>query len=152
MTRHATRGTPSPARPFGPEGKRGGSRRRRKRRNRRPRPASDDPVPVFEALRAALPRWLRMGVSPWVSDTVEHGVKIVWTATPTPFNSAEYPLAAADHEFMATEIQRELDARYIKEVTRPDDLDALVCIASAFVTNQAKKPRKVLDGIDVRDF
>lgn len=152
MTRHATRGTPSPARPFGPEGKRGGSRRRRKRRNRRPRPASDDPVSVFEALRAALPRWLRMGVSPWVSDTVEHGVKIVWTATPTPFNSAEYPLAAADHEFMATEIQRELDARYIKEVTRPDDFDALVCIASAFVTNQAKKPRKVLDDIHVSDF
>lgn len=152
MTRHATRGTPSPALPFGPEGQRGGSRRRRKHRTRGPKPASDDPVPVFEALRAALPRWLRMGVSPWVSDTVENGVNIVWTATPTPFNSAEYPLAVADREFMATEIQRELDAGYIKEVTRPEDLDALVCIASAFVTNQAKKPRKVLDYSHVNDF
>lgn len=151
MTRAATRGA-SPALPFGPEEKRGGSRRRRKHRTRGRRPDPDDTVPVFDALRAALPRWLRMGVSPWVSDTVENGVKTVWTTTPTPFWSAEYPLAPADEAFMASEIQRELDAGYILEVTQQKDLDELVCVSSAFVTNQANKPRKVLDYSHVNDY
>lgn len=151
MTRAATRGT-SPALPCGPEDKRGGSRRRRKHRTRGRRPAPYDAVPVFEALRAALPRWLRMGVSPWVSDTIENGVKIVWQATPTPFRSAEYPLAPADHAFMASEIERELNAGYITEVTQQRDLDELVCISSAFVTNQAKKPRTVLDYSHINNF
>eukprot|EP00168_Porphyra_purpurea_P018165 TRINITY_DN662_c0_g1_i10.p1 TRINITY_DN662_c0_g1~~TRINITY_DN662_c0_g1_i10.p1 ORF type:complete len:892 (+),score=165.22 TRINITY_DN662_c0_g1_i10:970-3645(+) len=148
---HPRRGSLSPAAARGPECTSGG-KRRRKHKPRLQRPSPPAAVPVYEALRAALPRWLRMGVSPWVLDTVENGVKLVWTLTPTPFGSAEYPLAPADKTFMTNEIQRELEAGYILEVTQQDALDELVCVSSAFVTNQAKKPRKVLDYSHVNDF
>lgn len=102
-------------------------------------------MPVYEALRAALPRWLQLGVSPWVADTIKNGVKLEWTSTPTPFVSVEYPLTAEDRAFMTGEIAREMDNAYILEVTDPDEIDELVCVSSAFVTHTANKPRAVLD-------
>ena len=100
---------------------------------------------MYEALRAALPRWLRLGVSPWVADTIKNGIKIDWASTPTPFVSAEYPLTPEDRTFLTSEIQRELDLKYILEVTDPAEIAKLVCVSSAFVTHSANKPRAVLD-------
>lgn len=102
-------------------------------------------MPVYEALRAALPRWLQLGVSPWVADTIKNGVDIEWISTPTPFVSVEYPLTEDDHAFMKGEIARELDNKYIVEVTDPQEIANLVCVSSAFVAHTANKPRAVLD-------
>lgn len=113
---------------------------------------SPSPVPVFAALRAALPRWLRLGVSQWVADTISGGVKLDWASQPTPFRSAEYPLTAADAAFMATEIDRELRSGYILEVTDRQEIAALVCVSSAFVVHTAGKPRKVLDNKHPNSF
>lgn len=100
---------------------------------------------MYESLRAAHPRWLRMGISSWVSDTIKNGVKIEWTSPPTPFVSAEYPLNPEDRKFLTGEIQRELDNQYILELTDPDEIDELMCVSSAFVTHTANKPRAMLD-------
>lgn len=86
-----------------------------------------------------------MGVSPWVADTIENGVKIEWTSTPTPFVSVEYPLTPEDRTFLTGEIQRELDNKYILELTDPDEISELICVSSAFVAHTANKPRAVLD-------
>lgn len=102
-------------------------------------------MPVYEALRGALPRWLQLGVSAWVADTIKNGVIIEWTSAPTPFVSAEYPLTKDDRAFMISEIARELDNKYILEVTDPREVAQLVCVSSAFVANTANKPRAVLD-------
>jgi len=102
-------------------------------------------VPVFEALWAALPRWLRMGVSPWVSDTISGGDRVEWASPPTPLISPEYPVPPEDRPFLTAEIQRGLDRGYIEEVTNPDDIHALVCTSSAFVVHSAQKPRVVYD-------
>ena len=100
---------------------------------------------MFTALRQALPEWIFLGVSPWVADTIEHGVKIEWDSLPTPYRSHEYPLDAVDAEFVASEITRELAEGYIMEVTEPAELDELVCVSSAFVVHSGHKPRVVFD-------
>lgn len=100
---------------------------------------------MYEALRAALQRWLRMGVSPWVADTIKNGVKIEWASTPTPFVSVEYPLSPEDRIFLTGKMQRELDNKYILELTNPGEISQLVCVSSAFVAHSANKPRAVLD-------
>eukprot|EP00170_Pyropia_yezoensis_P000990 contig_4604_g993 len=46
---------------------------------------------------------------------------------------------------MISEIARELDNKYILEVTDPREVAQLVCVSSAFVANTANKPRAVLD-------
>jgi len=100
---------------------------------------------VYVALKTALPRWRQLGVSSWVSDAIEYGVTIAWSAPPTPYVSAEYPLSPEDATFLSGEIQRELDNEYIREVTDPAEIAELVCISSAFVVHTANKPRAVLD-------
>jgi len=102
-------------------------------------------VPVFSALRAALPNWVALGASSWVEDTIRNGVKIEWLEPPTPFKCHEYPMDQADTAFMDAEIQRELDEGYVLEVTDPKELDELVCVSSAFVVHSAHKPRAVFD-------
>lgn len=100
---------------------------------------------MFEALRAALPRWLRLGASRWVTDTIRNGVKVEWSSPPTPFMSVEYPLSPDDRAYRTAEIQRELDNGFILEVTDPAAVDELVCVSSAFVVRTASKPRAVYD-------
>lgn len=112
----------------------GGANRRRRHKPKLSR-RSSRAVRVYEALKAALPRWLQLGASAWVIDTITNGVKIAWTKTPTPFFSPEYPLSPEDTNFLRAEIQRGLDSVYIEEVTDPDEIAELVCVASAFVAH-----------------
>eukprot|EP00170_Pyropia_yezoensis_P009456 contig_41764_g9492 len=93
-----------------------------------------------------------MGVSSWVSDTIAHGVKIEWSSPPTPYVSAEYPLTADDTAFLSSEIDRELKNKYIEEVTDPQEIADLTCVASAFVVHTANKPRAVLDFTHANSF
>lgn len=102
-------------------------------------------MPVFAALRAALPEWRKLRASAWVLDTIEHGVKIDWTSPPTRFRSIEYPMNDEDTSFMRTEIARELEEGYILEVTSPREIAELTCISSAFVAHTGQKLRAVFD-------
>jgi len=101
-------------------------------------------VPVYAALRAALPEWRTLGASNWVLDTIESGIKIDWASPPTPFRSKEYPLHADEAAFLKEKLQRKLRQGFIQEVQDPAELDELVCISSAFVVHTAAKPRVVL--------
>lgn len=109
-------------------------------------------MPVFETLKAPLPRWLQLGVSSWVADTIRDGVKIDSREQPTPFCSREYPLNEEDTDFLRGEIQRGLDNVYIEEVIDPDEIEQLVCISLAFVAHTAQKPRAVYDYKHVNSF
>lgn len=109
-------------------------------------------MPVFAALRAALPEWRKLRASAWVLDTIEHGVKIDWTAPPPRFRSREYPMGAEDTTFMQQEIARQLDEGYIEEVTSPLAISQLVCISSAFVAHTGHKPRAVFDLSHPNDY
>lgn len=130
-----------------------GGRNHRRRRHKPKLPRhSNRVVPVYETMKAALPRWLQLGVSSWVADTIRDGVKIEWREQPTPFRSPEYPLNKEDTEFLRGEIQRGLDNVYIEEVTDLDEIEQLVCISSAFVAHTAQKPRAVYDYKHVNSF
>lgn len=107
---------------------------------------------MCEALKAALPRWRRLGVSSWVLDTITNGVKIDWRETPTPFFSPEYPLSDEDTDFLRGEITRGLDQKYVLEVMDPHEIDKLVCVSSAFVAHTAQKPRAVYNYKHVNEF
>lgn len=107
---------------------------------------------MFEALRAALPEWIKLGASTWVIDTIMSGIKLDWATPPTRYNSKQYPLDAADTAFLASEIQRELDNGYIREVRSPTAFQQLQCISSAFVAHTASKPRVVYDYKHVNSF
>lgn len=109
-------------------------------------------VPVYQALRGALPEWRALGAPAWVLDTIEHGIKIEWASEPTRFRCREYPLNAADAAFLAEEIQRELDERYIQVVADPEEIAELQCIASDLVAHTAAKPRAVFDFSHANDF
>lgn len=102
-------------------------------------------MPVYEALRAALPEWEKLGAPYWVTDTIRNGIKLEFSSAPTRFRCKEYPLNAEDTAFMTTEIKRELDSGYIEEVTDPWQIAKLQCISSAFVVRTARKPRAVFD-------
>jgi len=102
-------------------------------------------VPVYDALRAALPEWRALGASTWVLDTIEHGVKIDWVDRPPYFRSKEYPMGTDDTAFMTGEIARGLQEGYIEAVTCPRKIANLVCISSAFVAHTGHKPRAVYD-------
>lgn len=129
-----------------PEARLRGTRtRKHKHRRLLPVSSSTDAVPVYQALRAALPEWEKLGANPWVTDTIRNGIKLEFASTPTRFRSKEYPLNADDAAFMKTEIQRELDNGYIRQVTDPKEMNDLQCISSAFVAHTARKPRVVYD-------
>lgn len=130
----------------------GGGKHRRRRHKPKLLRHSERAAPVYETMKAALPRWLQLGVSTWVADTIRYGVKIEWRERPTPFRSPEYPLNAEDSEFLRGEIQRGLDNVYIEEVTDPDEIEQLVCTSSAFVAHTAQKPRAVYDYKHVNSF
>lgn len=129
----------------------GGKSRRRKHKPRSLR-RDQGAVPVYKALKATLPRWLRLGAPAWVLDTIENGVQIEWRETPTPFFSPEYPLSDEDTTFLRNEIQRSLNNEYIEELTDPHDIEKLVCVSSAFVAHTANKPRAVYDYKHVNGF
>eukprot|EP00170_Pyropia_yezoensis_P008961 contig_38506_g8995 len=103
-------------------------------------------------LKAALPRWLRLGAPAWVVDTIKSGVRIEWREAPTPFFSPEYPLSTDDTAFLHGEIKRALDNRYIEEVMDAAEIEQLVCVSSAFVARTANKPRSVYDYKHVNSF
>lgn len=109
-------------------------------------------MPVFAALRAALPEWRKLRASAWVLDTIEHGVKIDWTEPPPRFRAREYPMGSDDTAFMRQEIARELQEGYIEEVTSPAAISNLVCISSAFVAHTGHKPRAVFDFSHPNDY
>lgn len=119
--------------------------RKHKHRRRLPVGSLTNAVPVYKALRAALPEWENLGAHPWVTDTIRNGIKLEFASTPTRFRSREYPLNAEDTAFLTSEIQRALDNGYIRQVTSPKDIDELQCISSAFVAHTARKPRVVYD-------
>lgn len=129
----------------------GGKNRRRRHKPKLPRHSNRD-VPVYVTMKAALPRWLQLGVSSWVADTIRDGVMIEWRELPTSFRSPEYSLSAEDTEFLRGEIQRGLDNMYIEEVTDPDEIERLVCVSSAFVAHTAQKLRAVYDYKHINSF
>ena len=109
-------------------------------------------MPVFEALRTALPEWEALGAPPWVLDTIKNGIHIEWASPPTRFRCREYPVNAEDAAFLRLEIQRELDEGYIMEVLDPAAVADLTCISSAFVSHTAAKPRAVFDFSHTNEF
>lgn len=122
-------------------------RRHRTRKNRRrlQRPSKTTTVPVYTALRDALPEWRALGASNWVLETIEHGIQIDWTEEALYFRSREYPMDADDTAFMKEEISRGLQEGYILELTNPRVVADLRCISSAFVAHTAEKRRAVYD-------
>lgn len=129
----------------------GGKNRRRKHKPPSLR-RDEGAVPVYTTLKAALPRWLRLGAPAWVVDTIKNGVRIEWREAPTPFFSPEYPLSTDDTIFLRGEIQRALDNTYIEEITDAAEIEQLVCVSSAFVAHTANKPRAVYDYKHVNSF
>lgn len=121
------------------------AKRRRMHCPRLPWPSPGAAVPVYEALRAALPRCTQMGIFSWVADTLRYGVQIEWDAAPPHFFSPEHPLSSSDRDFHKLHIQCELDNSYILEVTDPEDVGLLVCVCSAFVVHTAGKPSAVFE-------
>jgi len=113
----------------------------------------------YAALKTALPQWREMGASAWVLDVIDNGIFIPWASTPPRRHSPGYPLNAADTAFMAEQLEEDLAAGYIKEVTGDAAaIAALHCISPAFIVRKGRKPRKVLDythpnaHVDVRKF
>jgi len=113
----------------------------------------------YAALQAAWPRWRDIGASSWVLDVIAHGVPIPWASTPPRHHSPGYPLNAEDAAFMSEQLDEDLAAGYIKEVTGDATAIAtLHCISPAFIVRKGRKPRKVLDythpnaHVDVRRF
>jgi len=100
-----------------------------------------------------------MGASTWVLDVIAHGIPIPWASTPPRHHSRGYPLNAEDAAFMTAQLEQDLAAGYIKEVTGDTAAIAeLHCISPAFIVRNSHKPRKVLDythpnaHVDVRKF
>lgn len=83
---------------------RGTRTRKHKHRRRPPLRSPTDAVPVYAALRAALPEWETLGAHPWVTDTIRNGTKLEFASTPTRFRSRDYPFNAEDTAFPMTEI------------------------------------------------
>jgi len=113
----------------------------------------------YAALKAALPQWSEMGASAWVLDAVANGIFIPWTSTPPRYHSLGYPLNAVDTALMTEQLENDLAAGYIREVTGDAAAIAeLHCISPAFIVRKGRKPRKVLDYthpneyVDVRKF
>ena len=102
-------------------------------------------MPVFTALRDALPAWIDLGVSAWVEDMIAGGVRIEWDSPPTPYRSHDYPLDAADSALMTPEIERGLAACYIQEMNDSTALDQFVCVSSSLVVHSGQNPRVVFD-------
>jgi len=115
--------------------------------------------PPHAAIKAALPQWQAMGASDWVLDVLENGIFIPWASTPPRCHSPGYPLNADDTAFMAEQLEKDLAAGYIQEVTGDAAaISELHCISPAFIVRKGRKPRKVLDythpnaHVDVRKF
>lgn len=130
----------------------GGGKNRRCKHKPKSLRHDKEQVPVYVALKAALPRWLPLGAPAWVIDTITNGVKIEWRETPTAFFSPEYPLSDEDTVFLRGEIQRSLENAYVEEVTDPHEIEQLVRVSSAFVAHTANKPRAVYDYKNVNGF
>jgi len=113
----------------------------------------------YASLKAAVPRWREMGASAWVLDAITNGIFIPWSATPPRCHSPGYPLNAADAAFITAQLEQDLAAGYIREVTGDAAAIAqLHCTSPAFIVRKGRKPRKVLDYthpnafVDVRTF
>eukprot|EP00168_Porphyra_purpurea_P018433 TRINITY_DN6863_c0_g1_i1.p1 TRINITY_DN6863_c0_g1~~TRINITY_DN6863_c0_g1_i1.p1 ORF type:complete len:538 (+),score=38.67 TRINITY_DN6863_c0_g1_i1:899-2512(+) len=110
----------------------------------------------YAALQAAWPRWREMGASSWVLDVIANGIPILWASTSPRLHHPGYPLKTDDTAFMAEQLERDLAAGYIKEVT--GDAAAIAALHGISPSFIVRKVRKVLNythpnaNVDVRKF
>jgi len=109
--------------------------------------AQADPGPTgppSEQVRRCLGAWRRIGASPWVLDTLAHGIHLPWVSPPPRQHAKGYLVAPRDREFLEGEPERGLANGFYRELSRGEAARAHG-VVGAFVTWSAGKPRMVID-------
>lgn len=78
--------------------------------------AAADAAP-YASLRLSVAAWAALGATSWVLRTILYGLRIPWLAPPPPTRSKGYPLPEEERVWCREEVQRWVNAGFVRRLT-----------------------------------